>query len=181
MLVKVFVQDLAAANSGFIVGEFIALPCEEKEIENHIKVILERGQEICQDGIHEEWFIAYTEWEEDIEVFSINEFENIFSLNKKLIQLEENVEPDQYGIIKVLIDNGFASSLEEAIDKIENVIVHYDSSMEDIAENYISEIIDLDSLPLLLSGHIDFKGIGRDMEIDCNFIQENSDIFEIIE
>ena len=27
----------------------------------------------------------------------------IFSLNKKLIQLEENVEPDQYGIIKVLI------------------------------------------------------------------------------
>jgi hypothetical protein len=169
-MLKIFITDLAGYNSGRLRGKFLTLPMEEKELEASIKNILKFG---------DEYFITDYEFE-DIELFKIEEFDNPYELNKKIALLED-VEPYQYKIVKVLLDNGFASSLEDAIDKIDNVIVHPDSSMESIAEDYISEIIDLDSLPPLLSGHIDFKGIGRDMEIDCNFIRENSDIFEIIE
>ena len=169
-MLKIYITDLAGYNSGTLIGRFITLPTEEKELETSIKEMLQFG---------DEYFITDYEFE-DVELFKVEEFDSPFELNKKIALLED-VEPYQHKIVKVLLDNGFASSLEDAIDKIDNVIVHPDSSMENIAEDYISEIIDLDSLPILLSGHIDFKGIGRDMEIDCNFIRENSDIYEIIE
>lgn len=178
-MLRIFITDLAAYNMGCLVGEFIALPIEETELEARIKTILEKGGNIY-GTVNEEYFITDYEFE-DIELFKIEEFDNPYELNKKMALIEESIEPYQYKIIKVLLDNGFASSLEEAIDKIDNVIVHTDSSMASIAENYIEEVFDLNSLPPLISGHIDFDGIGRDLEIDGNFFQENSDIFEIID
>jgi hypothetical protein len=37
-MLKIYITDLAAYNSGYLRGEFITLPMEEKELEASIKV-----------------------------------------------------------------------------------------------------------------------------------------------
>jgi hypothetical protein len=170
-MLKIFLTDLAGYNSGHLRGEFLTLPMEEKELEVSIKKIL-----ICGD----EYFITDYEFKEDVELFKVEEFDNPFKLNKKIALIEESLEPYQYRSVKVLLENGLATSLEDAIGKVDELIVYPDSTMTDIAEQYIEEYTDLNGYHPLIVSHIDYEGIGRDLEIEGSFYQDGSDYFEFI-
>ena len=178
-MLRIFLTDLAAYNSGYLIGEWITLPLEAEELEKSIQKILYQGEEVCKDGIHEECFITDDEFE-DISFFKVEEFDSPYLLNERISFIEENIEPHQYNIIKFLLDNDLATSLEDAITKVDDVIVHSDCSMSDIAEAYVEEIIETDNLPPLIAGHIDYNGIGRDLEIDGTYIKVNFHIFEFV-
>lgn len=178
-MLKIFLTDLAAYNSGHLVGEWITLPLETEELEVKIQSILAKGEELCSDGIHEEWFITDYEWE-DVSIFSVGEYENIYTLNEKIKLIEESIEPWQHRIVKVLLNNGLADTLQDTIDKVDDVIIYKNSTMADIAEQYIEEYTDLNAYHPLIVSHIDYEGIGRDLELEGNFFRENSDIFQFI-
>lgn len=179
-MLNIFLTDLVAYNNGYLVGEWLILPLEQEELKANIKEILAKGEEVCGDKFHEEWFITDWEWE-DISIFPVEEYENIYALNEKIKLIEESIEPYQYKIVKVLLDKGFVDTLENAIEKIDDVIVYENSSMTDIAEQYIEEYTDLNGYHPLIVSHIDYEGIGRDLELEGNFFKENSDIFQILE
>ncbi len=175
-MLKIYITDLAAYNCGYLIGEWITLPLEEDELRASIKVILAQGQESCNNGLHEEYFI--TDSESDL--LSAEEYSNPYELNRQIALIEESIEPHQYKSVKILLDYGLASSLEDAISKIDEVIVYEDSSMTDIAEQYIDEYVDLNGYSPLIIHHIDYEGIGRDLEIEGSYYKDGSDIFEFI-
>lgn len=178
-MLKIFFTDLAAYNNGYLAGEWLTLPLEIEELEANIKDVLAKGEQLCKDGIHEEWFITDYEWE-DVSIFSVDEYENIYTLNEKIKLIDESIEPWQHRIVKVLLDNGLADTIEDAIDKVDEVIVYENSTMADIAEQYIEEYTDLNGYHPLVIHHIDYEGIGRDLELEGNFFRENSDIFQFL-
>ena len=169
-MLKIYITDLAGYHSGRLRGEFLTFPMEEKELEASIKEILKYG---------EEYFITDYEFE-DVELFKVEEYSNPYELNRKMALIEESIEPSQHKIVKVLLENGLASSLEDAISKIDDLIVYPNSTMTDIAEQYIEEYTDLNGYHPLIVNHIDYEGIGRDLEIEGSFFQDGSDYFEFI-
>jgi len=52
--------------------------------------------------------------------------------------------------------------------------------MTSIAEQYIDEYTDLNGYHPLIVHHIDYEGIGRDLELEGSFFQDGSDYFEWI-
>jgi hypothetical protein len=169
-MLKIYITDLAAYNSGYLRGEFITLPMEENELKAGIKEILKYG---------EEYFIADYEFE-DIELFKVEEYSNPYELNRQIALIEESIEPHQHKSVKVLLENGLATSVEDAIGKVDDVIVYENSTMADIAKQYIEEYTDLNGYHPLIVNHIDYEGIGRDLEIEGNFYRDGLDIFEFI-
>jgi len=169
-MLKIYITDLAAYNSGHLIGKFITLPMEEKELETSIKEILKYG---------DEYFITDYEFE-DVELFRVEEYSSPYELNRKMALIEESIEPYQYKSVKVLLENGLATSLEDAISKIDEIIVYPDSTMTSIAEQYIDEYTDLNGYHPLIVHHIDYEGIGRDLELEGSFFQDGSDYFEWI-
>jgi len=132
-MLKLYITDLAGYNAGHLIGTFITLPMEEKELEASIKEILKYG---------DEYFITDYEFT-GVELFKVEEYSSPYELNRKMALIEESIEPHQHKSVKVLLENGLASSLEDAISKIDDVIVYENSSMTDIAEQYIEEYTDL--------------------------------------
>ena len=169
-MLKIFLTDLEAYNSGHLRGEFLTLPMEAEELEARIKEILKYG---------EEYFITDYEFE-DIELFKVEEYSNPYELNRKVALIEESIEPNQHKSVKVLLKNGLASSLEDAISKIDELIVYPNSTMTDIAEQYIEEYTDLNGYHPLIASHIYYEGIGRDLEIEGSYFKDGVNIFQFI-
>lgn len=169
-MLKIFLTDLAGYNLGHLRGEWITLPLEESELRASIKEILIYG---------EEYFITDYEYE-DVELFKVEEYSNPYELNMKMALIEESIEPHQHKSVKVLLANGLASSVEDAIAKIDEIIVYEDSTMTDVARQYIEEYTDLNGYHPLIVNHIDYTAIGRDLEIEGSYFKEGSDIFEFI-
>ena len=177
-MLRVYITDLSAYNSGYLVGKWIELPEDEEAIMREINEILRKGESVCKDGIHEEYFISDYEWE-NVYLVKVDEYEDIYHLNK-VIGLLDGFDDTELRKIKILMEYRISDSVEDAIEDLENMIIYENSSMKDIAEEYVSEIVDLDKLPPLISSHIDYDGIGRDIEIDGSFFHEGNDIFQYL-
>ncbi len=174
-MLKIFVTDLSAYNDGFLVGEWITLPLDKDELAFKVKMILGKGEILCNDSFHEEYFITDYEFE-TVDMFSVGEYDNIYILNEKA-QLLEDIEESEHKLIKFLLDENIVSSLEEAIEKRDEVIVYENYSMRDIAEEYVEENFDLDSLSSLIFNNIDYDGIAADFEMEGCYFKVDSDIF----
>lgn len=173
-MIKIYLTDLAAYNAGYLVGEWIELPLKKEELDKKLKNILKSGSQICGE-IHEEYFI--TDFESDI--VDIHEYSNIFDLNEQA-ELLSDLCDYELKIVKFLLNENLANSLEEAIENIDNVTLYENQTMEDIAYNFVNEIYDMDNLPCLISSNIDYKGIARDLEIEGTFYKIDNDIYEYI-
>ncbi|CAA6803884.1 MAG: Unknown protein [uncultured Sulfurovum sp.] len=178
-MLRVFITDLAAYNNGYLVGEWVNLPMEKEELELSIKDILSQGEKVCKYGSHEEYFITDYEWE-DVTVFSIQEYDNPYLLNEKLTLLTEKVDSVQYKNVKTLLENELVENFEDAIANVDKLIVYENSTMKDVAMQYIEEFVDLNGYHSLIVNHIDYEGIGRDLEIQGSYFKDSSDIFQYI-
>ena len=178
MMLKIFVTDLSAYNNGFLLGEWITLPMDKEELAFKVKIILGKGEMLCNDSFHEEYFITDYEFE-TVDIFSVGEYDNIYTLNEKA-QLLEDIEESEHKLIKFLFDENIVSSLEEAIEKRDEVIVYENMSMREIAEEYVEENFDLDNLSPLIANNIDYNGIAIDFEMDGCYTTVDSDTFHYI-
>lgn len=177
-MLKVYLTDLAAYNSGALIGKWITLPIDEEELSQEIEEVLRAGELTVDGDMHEEWFITDYEWEE-VELWDIGEYENLQQLNNKL-QSIEHLDTKQLQAVSFLLFQELANDLDDALVKCDDVIVYQNQSMEDLAYELINECYGVDELPSIISCHIDYKAIARDLEIDGNYTVIDADVYEYI-
>ncbi|MDP2077815.1 MAG: antirestriction protein ArdA [Sulfuricurvum sp.] len=171
---RVYITDLACYNNGILHGEWVELPCDN--LGEVVQGILDEGTKICKDSIkHEEYFL--TDYEDCLNQAS--EYSNVFELNH-IAQRLEGMDEQQIKVIEFLLGDNIVNDIDEAIEHIDDVIIH-EGTMEDIAEEYVENTVDMSSLPDLIRYHIDYEGIGRDLYIDGNYYkdEENGVIYEV--
>ena len=177
-MLNVYLTDLQAYNEGHLVGRFIDLPISENKLAQAISEVLREGETICGSSNHEEYFLTDWGWG-DVEFFSVGEYENIYDLNKKLQAIEE-VESYKHKAIAFLLSEGLANDLDDAIYKAEDVIVHENQSMEDLAYDLLQECYGVDTLPSIISNNINYENVAKDLEMDGTYFEMGNDIFEYI-
>lgn len=172
---EIYITDLAAYNNGHLIGNFFALPMDEDDLRAKIKEILSTGAEVCGDNEHEEIFI--TDYECDF--MEIGEYADPFQLNE-IAQQAENLSDYEMKAIKFLLNNSLVKDFSEALEKYDEVIIHEDATMEDLAYEFVNECYGIDSLPTIIANNIDYEKIGREMEMDGRYFEEDGDIYEYL-
>ncbi len=175
-MLKVYITDLAAYNNGVLCGEWVTLPLATKELTSKIKEILANGEEAVDGFNHEEWFISDYEWDY-ISLSTISEYEDIYKLNEELLYIG-TLDTTTLKAIKYLLDFNIATDLIDAYYKSGEVRVYENSTLEDIAYEYISECYDLNAIPPIIANNIDYYSVGRDLELDGAYDAIGSDIYE---
>jgi len=172
---EIYITDLAAYNAGHLIGEWVSLPMDEDDLHAKINEILSIGAEVCGDGKHEEIFI--TDYECDF--MRINEYDSIQTLNE-IAEAVEGLQEHELKAIRFLMDNNLVNGFEEAMERYEDVIIHENATMEDIAYDFVNECYNLDSIPSIIANNIDYEAIGREMEMDGRYFEEDGDIYEYL-
>lgn len=171
---KIYITSLDAYIQGILVGEWITLPMAEEELHNEIQEVLVRGQKICEDtDKHEEIFI--TDFE--CEYMDISEYDDISKLNE-IAEAMEPLNEDDRKKVKFLMDNGFASNIDEAIEKYEEVLIYENQTMEDVAYALINDCYNVDSLEPLIARNINYEAIGKELEKDGVYHEVENSIYE---
>ena len=176
-MLKILITDLQAYNEGSLVGEWIELPLTAFELSQALSEVLSEGEFVTKTDNHEEVFITDYEWDENEFFSTVDEYENIYELNKKLQTIAE-VESDKHKAIAFLLTQGLVRSVEDARDKADEVTIHENQSMSDLAYDLMQECYNADALPSIIANHIDYEGIGRDLEMDGNYFEIGSDVYE---
>ncbi len=164
--------DLAAYNAGYLVGEWIDMTLDRKDIEEKIQEILKEGEELCGDetgGHHEEWFIADWEGFEGCQYMSIDE-------------IKEQVEfLQEYPDFAELLLKEYSNNQDEARRIAENHLGSYENK-GDYARDYLSQVENNDFVNRY-GFYIDFEKLERDMEWsgDIVVLGSNSDGFYVFD
>jgi (2Fe-2S) ferredoxin len=181
-VLNVYITDLSAYNKGVLHGDWYTLPMDREELQRIIAKVLKGGEEIASAEMgyndkHEEYFISDYEWE-SIELFDIGEYENLDQLNSKLQKLENHSKEIQLKAIAFLLSEGIVTDFDEAIEKSENVTVHEDISLSDLAHIRMEELYQVEKLPSIIATNIDYDKVGRELELDNVFYCIDNDIYE---
>ena len=79
------------------------------------------------------------------------------------------------------MENNLVKDIYEAIESYEDSVrVYENSSMEDIAYDYIQECYSLDNIPAIIINNIDYESIARDMEMEGSYYKIDGDIYEYV-
>ena len=182
-MLKIYLTDLAAYNKGYLYGEWIELPQNQSMLNDKLHKILKDGEALCymECGYyekHEEYFITDYKWD-DVEIFEVDEYEHLFELNKRLEELEA-LEPYDHKAVSFLLSHGIANDIYDAIEKADDVVIHQNYDMSDIAYDFIRDNYNIHDLSPIIANHIDYNGIGRDLEYDGTYYEVGNDIYEYI-
>lgn len=160
-ILSVYLTNLGKYNEGYLIGEWVELPVTDEELE----AVLER---IGINERYEEYFI--TDYESDYGL-TANEYSSIEDLNEQAEQLDD-LDEWELDIVTALLSEGY--TLEEALDKYEDVMVYSDChDMTDVAYAYIEETGLLNDVPDHLRNYFDYEAFGRDMSFEGQFIFTN--------
>lgn len=163
-MLKIYLSNLGKYNEGDLVGEWVTLPIEKKELE-------EVKERIGINEQYEEFFIS--DYESDIDGLEIGEYDNIEQLNRLVKTLNDLNEYDRE-IAEALLSEGY--SIDDIFEiGFENMYMYDDcKDMEDVARAYCEETSLLDNVPEDLKDYFDFEAYGRDMETNRAFIFTNN-------
>jgi len=163
MEMQVYIANLGKYNEGELVGAWFAPPIDVDEMEEKIGL----------NGEYEEYAIH------DYELpFEISEYTPISEINR-LCELVMELEGSL--ILEELkeIQGMWFSSIEELLENADDILCYSDcDSMEDIARYYVEETKQLGEVPSNLHNYIDYQALGRDMEIEGNYLVTSHGVFE---
>ncbi|MDD3597093.1 antirestriction protein ArdA [Sulfuricurvum sp.] len=178
-MVDVFITDLSAYNNGFLVGEWVSLPLDSAKLTYKIREILAEGQLQCKSNQHHtEWFITDYEGTENF-TMTVDEYTNIYALNDQLSLLEFKSDYELKAI-SFLLGESLAIDIEDAISKVDDVIVHENQNMEDLAYDLLQDCYGVDQLPSIISNHIDYQQVAKSLEYDGCYYEVGNDIYEYV-
>lgn len=167
MLVRVFLTNLGMYNEGSLVGKWVNID-ENSEMDD----FEEYFKEIGINEEYDEYFI--TDYEAP---FEIGEYDSIDSIVKKCEQCSEIIRGN--GISEEVLK----SLLQECdIEDLVNADIYLHSgvfSMAEIAEEYVDEFYNLDKM-YNLAYYIDYEKLGRDMALECYFVETKEGMVEIV-
>lgn len=154
---RVFLESISAYNNGGMKGRWITLPMNEDDLRNEIRDIL--------DG-DEEYFI--TDWE--CEFFSINQYDNISTLNEKAKYLSEK-EDYELAELKAICELVDFDEAKDILEKGNYFFIPDVSSETELGEYVVDEgLLGID-IPDSLKNYIDYEAIGRDWLMDYNLVE----------
>ena len=178
-MLKLFITDLAAYNNGFLVGEWVTLPLSGKELYMAINSILSEGEHLCQSDVtHEEVFITDYEWMGQ-SLFNVGEYDSPWDVNDDVGKVSELTEHQQKAVA-FLLGEGLTYEVDDAILRSDDVIIHENQNLEDVAYEVLNECYGLDTLPPLIVNNIDYRGVARDLDYDGTYWEIDGDVFEYV-
>jgi antirestriction protein len=160
---QVYVANLGKYNEGELVGDWFTPPIDYEDMSERIGL----NEEYEEYAIH------------DYELpFEISEYTPISEINRLCEMIEEIEGTPIYDELSEIQGMWF-NSLEELLDHTDDIICYTDcDSMEDVAAYYIEETGALGEVPANLQNYIDYQALGRDMEIEGNFLVTSHGVFE---
>lgn len=175
-MLKIYITDLSAYNNGYLVGKWIKLPTEDNLLRIEIENILLQGQTLCFGSNHEEYFITDYEWESS-SIFTINEFDDPYILNEKINQLV-SLNDQELIAIRFLLSESICLTIEDSLTKLEDVVIHNNTTFKEFTYELINELYDLSSIPNIIANNIDYEGIQRDLQYDGVYYEFEDCIIE---
>lgn len=165
MEMRVYIANLGKYNEGELVGEWFTPPIDFDEVKERIGL----NAEYEGYAIH------------DYELpFEIDEYTPLEEVNR-LCEMVEEIEGTPIYDELSEIQGYWFNSLEELLEHADDIICYSDcDSMEDVARYYIEETGSLGEMPDHLQHYIDYEALGRDMEIEGNFLVTSHGVFEYL-
>lgn len=160
---QVYIANLGKYNEGELVGAWFSFPIDEEEV----------AEKIGLNAEYEEFAIH------DYEApFPIDEYDSIDHLNHLYDLIQEIEGTPIYEELQEILGYWF-KDVEELLEHHEEIICYADcESMRDVAEHYIEEIGVLNALPENMRYYFDYQALGRDMEIEGNYLVTSHGVFE---
>jgi len=177
-MLKIAITNLAAYNNGVLYFEWLDLDenTQNEDIHSCVDRVLKKGDELSGLSNSEEVFISDYEWSGD-EIFSIQEYSDIYALRDKILLLAE-LEEYQLKSVKFLLDYSIANDLNDAIEKIEDTICFENSTMKDVAEDWLEQCYDLNSMPTIITSNIDYDSVAYELSMNGEYFEVQNDVFQ---
>ena len=177
-MLKLAITNLSSYTNGVLYFEWFKLDenTDNETIQNCIDRVLKKGDELSGLSNSEEIFISDYEWGGD-EIFPIQEYSDIYALRDKILLLAE-LEEYQLKSVKFLLDYSIVNDLNEAIEKADEVVCYENSTMKEVAEEWIEECYDLDSMPTIITSNLCMDSIANELLISGEYFEVDNDIFQ---
>ncbi len=147
--IKIWFGSLAAYNDGRLSGEWVELPQPKETLQKLYNRYTDQGRH--------DYFIA------DYEApFKIGEYADIFRISDFAEAYEALSDNDRIKL-DYLVDNG--STMEEALDELDDIEVLPYNSFKELAESLVDDGC-FGPIPESLSSYIDYEAIGRDLSFE---------------
>jgi antirestriction protein len=161
-MIKGFITNLGKYNEGQLIGKWIQFPIDEEELEEVLK-------EIGISEEYEEFF--FTDWETEIDC-GLGEYETIQSVNEIAEELEKLDTYDIEKLEAIMEANG--DSVGEALCYMDDCVYYPGYSLEEVAEELVTECYDLPEIALR---YFDYEAFARDLSFDGYTETDNGVIF----
>lgn len=173
---KLYITDLAAYNSGFLIGQWVDMDITEEELTETIQSILKKGAEACEEDEHEEYFI--TDYEQDYDLFSIGEYSNPYRLREQYEEVA-HLDEDDLKKISYLCEN-VNLDFEDAIQRYNEVVIYESKTLEEIVEEHLEQTVDFSVIPDIIAQNINYESIARDWDISGEYEDIEGDIYYFV-
>lgn len=167
-MLKAYITNLGKYNEGELIGKWIEFPISDEELQ-------EVFEEIGINEEYEEFF--FTDYENNW--FNLGEYESIDTLNEIGEMLEEIEDSEE--IFQALLEAGY--NTQESIEIISNCdYMFYDNcnDMIDVAYEYVNNSGMLDNVPEFAQRYFDYEQFGRDLDLECQFVECGNGYLEIL-
>lgn len=160
--ISVYIANLGKYNESELVGAWFSPPIDFEDVKEKIGL----NNEYEEYAIHD--------YESPI---PISEYTSIDEINRLGELLEEIETKEVRENVSDIIGMWF-SDLEELVENQDSIVFYSGcDSMEDIAYTYVEEGL-FGDVPENLQMYLNYSAIGRDLEINGNFLVGNHGIFE---
>jgi len=162
---KIAVESYELYNNGILLCKWWDTEEDSiEEIESFVKEIhLKHGY---SDDL--ELFVADYE-DDDLGLYNGSEsVEYAYEVSEAI----EGLDEDERVAVGLLLENGVVSDLDEAIEKKDEIYCTGETSMEDVAFNYVEECGLLESMPENLKYYFDYEALGRDMDLEGSYFED---------
>jgi len=165
MDMQVYIANLGKYNEGELVGTWFTPPIDMEDVKERIGL----------NGEYEEYAIH------DYELpFEIDEYTPISEINRLCAMVQELEGSPIYHELAEIQGYWF-DSLEELLEHQEDIICYADcGSMEDVARYYVEETGMFGEVHSNLQNYIDYQSLGRDLDIEGNFLVTSHGVFEYL-
>lgn len=165
MDMQIYISNSGKYNEGELVGAWFHPPIDVEEVKEKI-------------GLNEQ-YEEYAIYDYELP-FEIDEYTPITEINRLCALIEEIEDTPLFKELREIQDMWF-SSLKDLIEHKDDIICYSDcDSMEDVAAYYVEETGQLGEVPANLQNYIDYQALGRDMELEGNFLVTSNGVFEYI-
>lgn len=145
-LLEIYIANLAAYNSGYLVGEWLSLPATEQEITETLERI-GCGESGSEYAIHD--------YESNYNL-KADEYDNIFDLNEQISDIDE-LEEDDFNMFMAYME-AVSDDITEALDALNRCTLYANcDSLEDLAAEFVNESC-FGEIPDSIINYIDYEG-----------------------